>query len=152
MSTLPGIWTELRRQDGGLQPNESRNLRESSMAGLETGLGLGRQQTRFHSRFLYLNDVFSQIDTDQNLHQHYLTKYLILFAPLCLKISVLFIGFFTQYGVAWHIMVMCHTSWCCMIASGLLLVTSCSSFPQFSSRFGHFDWPFLDWKLEVFPC
>ena len=47
---------------------------------------------------------------------------------------------------------MCHTTWRCVIASASFLVASCSSFPQFSIRFGHFNQPFLDWHLEVFPC
>ena len=45
-----------------------------------------------------------------------------------------------------------HVTWCCVIASSVAFVACCSSFPRFSSPFGHSDQPFLDWKLEVFSC
>ncbi len=43
------------------------------------------------------------------------------------------------------------STWCCVIASGLLLVSSCLSFPWFSTHFGHLILSFLEWNLEVFP-
>ena len=44
------------------------------------------RRTRFHSHFVYFDGVFTQIEIDQSLHQHYLTKHLILSTPLCLEI------------------------------------------------------------------